>query len=198
VNCRLFLTVSLFSLAILFLPFLLPKALAKTKPSKAPSSTQKHVFETKIDLGLFGLLGGGMNYSLNGKKIIHYRDFNEIINSLHDEESTKLIRESESADLASWILLMTGIPVGIDVALAFKPVPLLGIDWTDRISTGFVAAQAFIALGAIFETNAASLKYNAVQRYNHLVRGEEIGNLSVTPRLFVDGGHLGLGFIGRF
>ena len=172
--------------------------MAKTKPSKKPESHQKHVFETRIDYGLFGILGGGMNYSLDGKKIRHYRDFNEIINSLHDEESSKLIREAQSADLVSWILLMTGIPVGIDVGLVYKPVPFLGLDWTDRISSGFVAAQVFLALGAIFETNAESLKYNAVQRYNHLVRGEEVESLKITPQLFADRGHLGLGLNCRF
>ena len=163
-----------------------------------PASPQKHVFETRIDYGLFGILGGGMKYSLDGEKITHYQDFKEIIYSLHDEESSKLIRDAQSADLASWILWLTGIPVGIDVALAFKPVPLLGVDWTDRISSGFVAAQAFLALGAILESNAEALKYNAVQRYNHLVNGENRTSLRVIPLLFADRGYLGLGLNCRF
>lgn len=129
--------------------------------------------DTRMDLGLFGLLGGGLEYSVQGRPIRRYEDFKSLLYPLRDREASDLLRESESSHTAAWLLYGAGTAVGIDVAISFKPVPLLGVDWLDRTATGLAAAQFFWALGILFDSNAEARKFNAVQRYNHLLRKDE-------------------------
>ena len=149
--------------------------------------------QTKMTMGLFGILGANMEYSYNGKKLENYRDFQNVIYPLGDAESARMIHEAEEAEFVWWMLLVTGVAAGVDVALAYKPVPFLNVDWIDRISTGTVAIQIFLAPGIIIGAIGASDKFNAVQRYNSLVRGEEKKALSFSPRLVMGHNRLGLG-----
>ena len=123
-----------------------------------------------MDLGLFGLLGGGLEYSIQGRPISRYEDFKTVLYPLQDREASDLLRESESSHTAAWLLYGTGSAVGLDVALSFQPVHFLGVDWFDRTATGFAAAQFFWAVGILFDSNAEARKFNAVQRYNRLLR----------------------------
>jgi hypothetical protein len=131
------------------------------------------MIDTRMDLGLFGLLGGGMSYSIQGKSISRYEDFKSQIYSMGDLEASNLIREAHEAHLTAWVFYVGGMATGLDVALTFKPTPLLGVDWFDRMATGAVAAQFFWAAGALFDSNAESRKYNAVQRYNHVLQKKQ-------------------------
>jgi len=149
--------------------------------------------ETKIDLGLFGLLGGSMQYSLNGKKLERYEDFKALIYPLRDKETSDMIRAAEQKNFVAWMFYVTGVASGVDFALAFKPVPFVNVDWIDRIASGAVAAEIVIGIGLIFDQSADGEKYNAVQRYNHLVRGEAGCAWTFSPRLYAENKGLGLG-----
>lgn len=151
-------------------------------------------FETKMDLGFFGLVGGGMTYSVGGKPISRYEDFKNLIYPLRDEEASSLIRDAEDQHIAAWLLYVTGGAVGVDVALGFKPVPLLGVDWFDRISTGLVATEVFWGLGALLDNAAEGRKYNAVQRYNQLILKKDRAFLELKPQVTLaqEGPRLGL------
>ena len=83
---------------------------------------------------------------------------------------------------------------GVDVALVFKPVPVLNDDFFDRVATGFFTAQILWGMGLIFQTNAESDKFNAVQRYNHRVRGEKSMAWKITPEFPGDQSPTGLCF----
>ncbi|GEM_PF-1813348 len=150
--------------------------------------------DTRMDLGLFGLLGGGMNYSMGGRPLTRYADFKGLIYPLRDEEASDLIRDAEQCHFAASVLYVTGGVVGVDVALNFKPVPFLGVDWFDRISTAVVAGEFFWGAGALLDNGAEGRKYNAVQRYNQLLRNSPQAVLELKPRLALapQGPELGL------
>jgi hypothetical protein len=140
----------------------------------------------------FSLLGTDVEYSLNGEKIEHYRDFKSLIYPLNDPEASKLIRDSEDNDLAWWIFFSAGTVAGLDAALFYKPLPLLNVDFIDRISTGLTIAQFLWGPGMLFGSLAQSQKFNAVQRYNKLVEGEKETSWNVSPRLYVGAARVGL------
>lgn len=151
--------------------------------------------ESRMNLGLFGVLGGGMNYSVGGKPISRYEDFQSLIYPLRDTEASDLLREAGELHFAAWMLYVSGAAVGVDVGLSFKPVRLLGVDWFDRVVTGVVASEVPWGIGALLDSSAEGHKFNAIQRYNDLIlekKGEAF--LDLRPRLTLaqDGPRLGL------
>ncbi len=150
--------------------------------------------DTRMDLGLFGVLGGGMNYSVGGTRLSRYEDFKGLIYPLRDEEASNLIRDAEEWHFAASILYVTGGVVGADVALNFKPVPFLGVDWFDRVSTAVVVGEFFWGAGALLDNGAEGRKYNAVQRYNQLLRKQDQAFLDLKPQLALAPNGLRLGF----
>ncbi len=148
--------------------------------------------ESKVDLGLFGLIGGGMKYTIDGRSIDRYEDFQSLIYPLHDTEASDLLREAQAAHFVALMFFVSGVGAGVDFALVFKPDPFLGVNWFDRIATGFVAAQFFWGVGALFDGDAAGRKFNAVQRYNHLLKEKEDAFLGFTPQVCLVGQGLGL------
>jgi hypothetical protein len=188
----------LLGLALALFPIFSREALAKSHPQNPDLAVHRVPFEAKMELGLFGVLGASMTYTLHGKRVRHYREFKELIYPLMDEEASNLIRQAQEADTLSWVFVAMGLPTGLDIALSFKPVSIFGVDWMDRTLSGFAASQAFIGLGLLFESNAEGLKFNAVQRYNHLVAGGEKTGLAVTPQVFASGSHWDFGLRSDF
>jgi len=154
--------------------------------------------DTRMDLGLFGLLGGGMSYSVGGRRVTRYQDFKELIYPLRDEAASGLIRDAEECHFAADILYVTGVGTGADVALFFKPTPFLRVDWFDRIATGVVAAEFFWGVGVLLDTSAEGHKYNAVQRYNQLLSKKDQAFLELKPQLTLTQQGPGLGLGCRF
>lgn len=167
-----------------------PNALAG---SGSPAVLSPAPIETRMDLGLWGLLGASLRYSIDGQPIQDDGELKERIYSLHDEEASRLIRESGESRFITRLFLVTGALLGADVALLYKPVPFVRVDWIDRISTGLVTAQFLAGVGFIFNANAEGLKFNAVQRYNRLLRRPEASGMRLSPEVFADGSHWGLG-----
>jgi hypothetical protein len=156
-------------------------------PAQAQSiqnDTQSPI-ETQANLGFMYLIGGGMEYHLNGRRIDHYRDFKSLIYPLHDPEASQWIRAAEQTDLASWIVFTTGAAVAVDVALVYKPTVVFGLDWLDRITTVALTFQIGLGAFAIVHTVAEGQKYNAVQRYNHLIaKPARESSIELTPKLY--------------
>lgn len=196
-NHRLFL-ILLFLVSLVFSLLGAEEVQAKTHSKKPEKQNSLVPFETKMDLGFLGILGSSMSYTLNGRKITRYKEFKDIIYASGDVEASDLIRQASEADTVSWIFFAIGIPTGLDVCLAFRPVHVFGVDWMDRIISGVAAAEVPIGIGFLFSSNAEGLKYNAVQRYNHLVNVQEKVELDVGPRLFAAGDHWDLGLGTKF
>jgi hypothetical protein len=178
------------------LPLALGFPLQAFADSEAPSFPADQPIETQMNLGLFGFLGGSMNYSVGGKPLKRMEDFKTLIYPLRDEETTRLLSESQDCHFAAWMLYLSGGAVGVDVGLGFKPSPILGVDWFDRIFSGFVAAGFFWSVGGILDTGAESRKYNAVQRYNLLLKEKDQSFLGPEPQVYFaqQGPCLGLGW----
>jgi hypothetical protein len=151
------------------------------------------IIEIKADPGFFGLLGSSMDYTLSGKRITDYGEFKKIIYPLGDLEASDLIRSAEETHRASQIIYYTGAAVGIDIALLYKPVPLLYVDWFDRISTGLAAAQIIWTASTLLEANSEGKKFDAVQRYDRLVKAQKGYALDIQPQLFAERDNVGLG-----
>ncbi len=147
-----------------------------------PSDTP---IESRMDLGLFGLLGSGMTYTVGGQPLRRYKDFKGLIYALRDEEASDWIREAEEAHFTAWMFYVTGAAVGADVALFFKPTTFLNIGWLDRIATGGLVANALWGVGMLFDANAEGRKYNAVQRYNRLIEGKKESALEFNPQVAI-------------
>ncbi len=150
--------------------------------------------ETRVDLGFLDLFGGGLNYSVEGKPIRRYEDFRDLIYPLRDEEASRFIRDAQEEHFAAWMLYVSGAAAGVDVALVFKPVPLLRVDWFDRVATGAVAAEVFWTAGVLLDQAAEGRKYNAVQRYNQLIQKKNEAFLELKPQVTLaqEGPRLGL------
>jgi hypothetical protein len=141
--------------------------------------------ETQADLGFLDILGGDMQYHLNGQKIVHYKDFKNLIYPLHDPETSQLIRDAESTDLASWLILTTGVALSTDIVLFYKPAVIFNSNVPDRIITGLVTVQIGLGIYFIVHNIAEGRKYNAVQHYNHLIRKQpEEGSIELNPKLY--------------
>ena len=188
----------LFGLSLTLSAFVSREAQAKSPPQDPDAPARLAPFETKMELGLFGVLGASMTYTLHGKRVRQYREFKELIYPLRDEEASHLIRQAQEADTLSWVFVAMGIPIGLDIALSFKPVPIFGVDWMDRTLSGLAASQVFIGLGLLFESNAEGLKFNAVQRYNRLIGGREEAAADWGAGVFASRGHWDLGLGANF
>ena len=168
--------------------FLLP-VLAATRIAFAGSSTQTSPLpdgppvESKMSLGFLGLVGGGMDYTLGGKPLRRFEDFEKLIYPLQDEEATQLLHDAKESRFAAWMCYVSGGILTVDVALSFKPVALLGVDWFDRAATGVAAGEVLWGLGALLDSAGDARQYNAVQRYNRLLRGNGQTFLGLEPRL---------------
>jgi hypothetical protein len=150
--------------------------------------------DTKADLGFMAILGGDMEYSLNGQKIVRYQDFKSLIYSQHDPEASNLIRQAEATDLISWIVLATGISASIDIAIFYKPPVVFNSDIADRVTEAIVTAQIGFGAFAIIHNIAEGRKFNAIQRYNHLIRKQrEESSIELSPKLYTCSNGLVLG-----
>lgn len=178
-----------FPLCAFFLSF----ATGALAGSGLPEALPPAPIEARMDLGFLGFLGASMRYSVDGRPIRDDGELKERIYSLHDEQASRLIRESGESRFVTGLFLATGALLGADVALLYKPVPFVRVDWIDRISTGLVTAQFLAGVGFIFNNNAEGLKFNAVQRYNRLLRRREASGLNLSPEVIADGSHWGLG-----
>jgi len=176
-----------------FLPFLLSAAWgAPADPKKGPGPRP-----IEMRMGL-SPLGSSLGYFQDGKDANHYRDLRAILEPLGDAPTLKLLREAEDADKWSWGLIVSGAALGIVTALTLEPTQVLGVDPLDRAATGGFWAQFLMVPGALFRFDAEGRKFNAVQRYNALVRKEKVSGMDLRPNLVFGKDVRGLALEGRF
>jgi hypothetical protein len=175
------LNVKLFFLFLILYTFL---GFTQAKAQSIPNDSHSPI-ETQADLGFMAILGGDMKYNLNGKKIYRYQDFKSLIYPLRDPETSKLIRNAEATDFISWIILGAGIATSIDVACVYKPPMVFNSDIADRVTEAVVTAQIGFGAFAIVHNIAEGRKFNAVQRYNHLIKKiPEESLFEINPKLY--------------
>ncbi|HVZ79257.1 MAG TPA: hypothetical protein VHE12_00495 [bacterium] len=140
---------------------------------RVPALPGDQPIESRMGLGLFGVLGGKMEYTLQGRSLRDMEDFKSVIYPLGDAEASRLIREAGQCQVVGETVFAAGLLTGCDIALFFRPTPLLNVDWADRVFTGFTVAQLVWGLGSLFDTNSEARKFNAVQRYNQVLRSRK-------------------------
>jgi hypothetical protein len=183
-NVKLFFSLLLF---FTFFGFLSAQAQSITNETNSP-------IETKADLGFLDVLGGDMQYHLNGQKIVRYQDFKSLIYPLRDPEASQLIRDAEETDLIASLILAADVVLSTDIALFYKPTVIFNSDIPDRITTGFLTAQIGLGVFFVVHNMAEARKYNAVQRYNHLLReASKESSIELNPKLYASSNGLVLG-----
>ncbi len=113
---------------------------------------------------------GGLQYSVDGRLLVRYQDFEQLLAPLRDYETQRLLKRSEAADGDSKIfglVGLAGLATGV-VGLLTSPSSQKGPFWVTAIG-GAVAFD----VGGLFQTEAQTAKFNCVQRYNRFARGEE-------------------------
>lgn len=113
---------------------------------------------------------GGLQYAVDGRLLIRYQDFEELISPVRDYELTRLLKRSESSDLNSKIFGVAGF-VGLAtgmVGLLSSPSSQQTPFWLTAIGGGVL-----VDVGGLFQSEAQTAKFNCVQRYNRFARGQE-------------------------
>jgi len=112
----------------------------------------------------------GLQYSIDGRYLIRYQDFEDLVFPLRDFQMERLLKKSETADLDSKIFswagfagLATGV-VGLLTSSSNRQPPF----WASA-----VGGAILIDVGGLFQSEAQTTKFNCVQRYNRFARGEE-------------------------
>jgi len=183
-NAKLFF---LFLIPVMFPGFLRAQAQALQNDTNTP-------IETQADLGFLDVLGGDMQYHLNGQRITHYKDFKSLIYPLQDPVASQLIRDAEDTDLVAWLVFTAGLALSTDIALFYKPTVIFNSDVPDRIATGILTAQIGLGIYFVVHNMAEGRKYNAIQRYNHLIQKlPEQSFLELNPKLYACANGLVLG-----
>jgi hypothetical protein len=146
---------------------------------------QNHPIETQADLGFLDIIGGDMKYSLDERPITSYQQFKSLIYPLGDLEASHLIRNAESTDMAAWIVLSAGLATSLDIALVYNPPALFSSDISNRAVEFLATAQISLGLFAIIHNVAEGKKFNAVQRYNRVLRKHvEESSVRFEPKLY--------------
>ncbi len=153
---------------------------AKSPAGNVPEG-QKFV-PIEMQLQIFGK----MKYSVSGVELHGYKPFEDIINPLNDSMASYSLKNARSEDAASWAFLLAGFTaevVGVVDAISRYDVSQntgakqdYTVDWV--IGGGGILLNG---LGALLQGQAQVDKFNAVQRYNHVVRGEDKVSLLFSP-----------------
>ena len=135
-----------------------------------------------------------MQYSLQGQRIFRYQDFKNLIYPLHDSQTSNMIRDAEATDLISWIILSAGISAAVDIAVFYKPPVVFNSDIPDRAVEAIALSQIGLGAFAIVHNIAEGRKFNAVQRYNHLLQEKpKESSIELTPKILASSNGLVLG-----
>ena len=113
----------------------------------------------------------GMEYSLNGEKLSGTSSLEDAIFPLNDPESTRLLKNSETTGWIGgigWTLgtLTAGWGAG---NLLFNDSPSTNSTHVAFLLTGL----GVDLIASLWGLDSQSSKYNAVERYNRVVRGED-------------------------
>lgn len=136
-----------------------------TVSDAAPKELKIH----PIDVRLSTL--GGFGYSLQGREMAWPKDFEERIGSLRDFEATRLLNRSKSSGDLSQVFL--GLGIGGEIAvIALNAGTSSG---GNRVGfwLPFIGSLLADEIGAYFQMESSTAKFNAVKRYNRFARGQE-------------------------
>lgn len=160
------LSASTITLLSLFLVFFFPGLIAAQGNTDSPHSDELKLKSIEIEYHTLG----GLQYSMDGRFLTRYQDFQDIVLPLRDYETERLLKRSETSEVQSQIFgvagfvgLVTGV-AGLLTSSSNQQAPF----WVTAIGGGIL-----IDIGGLFQTEAQTTKFNCIQRYNRFARGEE-------------------------
>ena len=112
----------------------------------------------------------GLCYSLDCEFLMSDKNFEDLINPLNDYEAIRLLKRSESSASTApifEIIGLAGVITGV-TGLLTSPSEQHTPFWITAIGGGIS-----FDVGGLFQTEAQTAKFNAVQRYNRFARGDE-------------------------
>ena len=113
----------------------------------------------------------GMDYTLAGQKLDSFQDFSDSLTPLADPETNRLLARSEDSSLWGHLGFLAG-----DLGVGWGGFHLLFDDSSSRHSTNTAVLLTGVGvdlLACLFLDDSAKAKFNAAQRYNQIVRGED-------------------------
>jgi len=114
---------------------------------------------------------GGMDYSLAGQKLEDFQDFQDLIQPLQDPEANRLLAQAQDEALIGSLGKLAG-----SLSAGWGGAHLLFDDSPASHSNHLVflcAGLGLDLLASLLSDDGQKAKYNAVERYNRLVRGED-------------------------
>jgi hypothetical protein len=159
----------------------------------AGSNSYRRVIDAQLQIT------GRVKYSMDGVELHGYKSFEDLIDPVNDSMATYSLKTAKSEDAVSWVLMLTGLTaevVGVvDAVNRADAYGKTGItqDYTaDWIIGG--GGLLLNGLGQIFQGQAQVDKFNAVKRYNQVIRSEDKISFLYSP----ERKGLGLAFAGSF
>ncbi|SRR5579871_437701 len=152
---------------LIFAMTLCPEFLsAQEKASDSAQSGEPKLKPVEVDYSTLG----GLQYSIDGRLLERYEDFENLVFPLRDFESERLLKRSETSNINSKIfgwVGFAGFATGV-VGLLTSPSNQQSPFWVSAIGGGVL-----IDIGGLFQSEAQTTKFNCVKRYNRFARGEE-------------------------
>jgi hypothetical protein len=158
------------SIAIYFLilSFFIGLPLWSQTPVVTPSTSANAISFKPIDVRFSTL--GGLSYTQGDDVLKNYQDLQDVLGSLKDFETERLLNRSESAYFNSKIFELVGL-----VGAITGVTGLLTTSGNQQTPFWFTAAGGGVLfdIGTLFGSEAETAKFNAVQRYNRFAYGRE-------------------------
>jgi|GEM_PF-5829780 len=123
---------------------------------------------------------GRVHYQFEGQGLYFDKDFQRVVDPLGDPEATRLLDQSRKLRSLHWYF---GVPGTVSMIAALTGPDNVriwregrGNDW--RMGA-FLGGAVLVAVSGVMEGRAYDCRFNAVQRYNRVVRGETKVTLSL-------------------
>jgi len=163
----------------------------------AESAVGKKAGHKPIDLQL--QVGGRVQYSYDGMELKEYKPFEEVIFGLNDPHATRFLKSAAADNAVSWPLIIGGglldVAACVDFVVRYRDYRETGNTQNYTLSWSLLGAGLTAGvIGYFIQEDAQVNKFNAVKRYNAVVRGEAEVSMIYLPERKA----LGLGLVQRF
>jgi hypothetical protein len=130
---------------------------------------------------------GQMKYTLDGMDLNGYANLKPLVEDLGDAHASRFLKAAQDRDAIALPLILGGSALEVlgivDGLLRYQEYRDTGERQEYAIFWGcFLGGAAVTLIGALVEDQARVDKFNAVKRYNAVVRGEAEISLMLQPR----------------
>ena len=127
----------------------------------------------------------GLQYFHAGKKLEKLADFQDIVTPVKDGECDRLLKESGSDETTGVVLLVAGGAVLVGGVVVGVSDPYRGDTLDGQQTVGLIIGLAGLVgdyVGIFKIVDAQTAKFAAVQRYNAIIHGDDLNELTLQKR----------------